>query len=304
MNACKDIALPQINLPEYYNYIAVFFSMACPRNCSYCINDRDLKSKTGRISPGKFWVDSINRLKTDIPITIHGGEPLTYPDLYFVLNNLRQDIKVDLLSTFPFGVEEFIKKANPERFERDLPYPSIRVTYHFESMDINETAENVINLVDNGFDAGINLVDVPGKKDLVDKAKEFLASKSLKCTVKPFLGHLDGKLYGQYKYDGACEKKTRTGVLCRNSNLLVGWDGSVYRCHADLFNNNKEGILGNFFDSNFRVNEDYLPCNNFGFCASCDVQEKLDRFGRYGYCAAQIKGEGIVVRKFEHSDWR
>ena len=296
--------LPKIAVPDSCNYIGVFLSMNCPRGCSYCMNNRDSNARGKPLASGKQWVEHLNRLETALPLTLHGGEPMTHPDFYFILKNLKPELKLDMLSTFPSGVKEFIARADPQRFRRDLPYPSIRITNHFETMDLEQTVKDAKALVDAGFDAGLCLVDVPWDKPRVDRARDYIKSNGIRCTIKPYLGRHGGKLYGQFRYGGACDKAFRKDVECRGDNLLLASDGKVYRCYADLFNSNGEGVIGDFFSPEFRIEEKFRACGNFGHCAWCDVQDKYDRFGRPGYCAVKIRGWGVKEVEHKKIDWR
>ena len=92
-------------------------------------------------------------------------------------------------------------------------------------------------------------------------------------------------------------------MKCKTTNLLIDPQGDIYRCHADLFNKNHEGVKGNIFDQALKLSPKYIYCNNFGFCNPCDVQIKFDRFGYWNYCVADVKGNDISVIKNSKIDW-
>ena len=105
--------------------------------------------------------------------------------------------------------------------------------------------------------------------------------------TKEFLGEYTGKLYGTYKYDGACERKNTSEVLCKTTELIVGPDGKVYRCHADLYENRLS--IGNILDDNFQLADGYRSCRYFGRCNPCDVKIKTNRFQQNGHTSVEIK---------------
>ncbi|HPP86773.1 MAG TPA: radical SAM protein, partial [bacterium] len=54
------------------------------------------------------WIKALNRLelKQDLPITLQGGEPTLHKDFYYIINNLREDIKIDILTNLKFDVKK------------------------------------------------------------------------------------------------------------------------------------------------------------------------------------------------------
>lgn len=295
----------KISLPTGYNYIGIFLTLACPRNCSYCLNGSSNVLRKRPLTKGDKWIAALNRLRTDIPLTFNGGEPLLHPDFFDIINGLDQRFKVDILTTLPFDVREFIENVEPVRFERELPYSAIRVTFHPETMDLEETIGKVKTIKEAHFDVAINLVDHPHLKRETEEITKIIIKNGLDYVIKPFLGYLDGKLYGQYKYVDSCSMKFRRKVKCKTSNLLIDPLGNIYRCHRDLFSQNPEGVLGDIFDDKINnLLEKYSSCNNFGFCHPCDVQIKFDRFGKWGYSVVDIICPEAKVINESTVDWR
>lgn len=294
----------KISLPPSYNYIGVFLALDCPRKCSYCLNGSGNILKKRPVLKGHKWITALNRLKTDVPITFNGGEPLLHPDFFDIVNGLDQGFKVDMLTTLPFDVNEFIKNSRPARFERKLPYAAIRVTFHPETMDLEETMAKVKKMKEAGFDIAFNLVDHPFLKEETDEIKSKIIENGLECVVKPFLGYLNDKLYGQYRYVDSCSMKFRRKVECGTTNLLLDPLGNIYRCHGDLFRRNPDGVLGNLFDDNTMISEEHSSCDNYGFCHPCDVQIKFDRLGGWGYSVVDIIGSNNEPVAESIVDWR
>lgn len=287
-----------------YNYLGVFLTFSCPRGCSYCLNESNGGLEKRTVVEGKRWIEGLNRIETDIPLTFNGGEPLSHPDFFDIVNGLEKSLKVDLLTTLPLDAQEFIRNLNPERFERDLPYSAIRVTFHPETMDLDEIIDKVKDIKAAGFDIMMNLVDHPYQEQETNRLKEIIQERGVTCVIKPFLGYLDGVLYGQYRYEDACSGKFSKNVNCRTSVLLIDPLGDIYRCHGDMFARNPQGLLGNIFEAELELSRNNTPCTNFGHCHPCDVQTKFDRFGNWGYAAVDVEGKDVVIVRNPNSDWR
>ena len=132
--------MKEIVIPENYNYIAVFLTFACNLKCSYCINYFEKGSFSNTHLSGKQWVKALNRItsRDDLPITIQGGEPTLHKDFIYMVNHIREDLNIDLLTNLQFDVDSFIEQVNPDRLKRNAPYASIRVSYHPAQMNLSE----------------------------------------------------------------------------------------------------------------------------------------------------------------------
>ena len=104
--------------------------------------------------------------------------------------------------------------------------------------------------------------------------------------TKEFLGELRGKVYGTYKYQAGLNGNPKK-ALCRTTELLIAPDMSVYRCHADLYN--QRNPLGHLLDPEFRIEDKPRTCEWFGLCNPCDIKTKFDRFQEMGHCAVEVK---------------
>ena len=79
-------------------------------------------------------------------------------------------------------------------------------------------------------------------------------------------------------------------MWCRPSELLINPAGYIFKCHADLYAN--RNFIGHILDDEIKFPA-FTECENFGHCNPCDVKLKTDRFQQHGYCAVEIKGEGV-----------
>src|SRR3989344_5347620 len=125
-------------IPNTYNYIAAFLTFDCNYNCSYCINYFGDSKFVKKLLSGKDSVKGLNRIisRDDLPITLQGGEPSLHPDFIYIVNNLKPELKLDILTNLQFDIDEFISKVDPNRVKRNALYSSIRVSFHPEQMKL------------------------------------------------------------------------------------------------------------------------------------------------------------------------
>ena len=281
--------LKAIKIPDHYNYIAAFLTLACNLNCSYCINRYGSDGFVKKRLTGQEWVRGLNRIisRDDLPLTLQGGEPSLHKDFIYLINNLKPELHIDILTNLQFDIEEFTRKVDPKRLKRDAPYASIRVSYHPEQMDLAPLVEKVLRMQDAGFSIGIWGVLHPSQEDIVRKAQEDCKARGIDFRFKEFLGEYEGVMYGTFKYEGACAKTFEETVLCKTTELIMGSDGSVYKCHSDLYEGREP--VGNIIDPAFELEDIYRVCNAFGRCNPCDIKVKTNRFQQFGHTSVDIK---------------
>ncbi len=288
-----------IKLPETYKYLAVFLTMRCNLNCSFCLNafDKsfDRKNFLDELTGGE-WVKALNRIesKPTVPITFSGGEPGIHKDFIYIINNLKKELDIDILTNLTWGgnLDKFIEQIDPERLKRTAPYASIRVSYHPEEMDIYRLIKDVKKMQDAHFSIGIWSVLYPSNKQLsaINRAQFICRNNGIDFRLKEYTGEYKGEMYGNYsKYLGALEQKFRKKVLCKISELIIGPNANVYKCHRDLYA--EEHPIGNLLDNNFQIEDIYRECNNFGYCHPCDIKVKTDYKQKLGYTSVNIKFE-------------
>lgn len=277
-------------IPKNYNYIGVFLAFSCTYNCSYCINHFEEDLIRRKTMPGVDWVKGLNRIVStpDLPITLQGGEPSCHPDFFHIVKNIKTDLNIDILTNLSFNIDEFIKNMPPQRLKRDAPYASIRVSFHPEVMDLNQTIDKVLKLQNKGYSIGIWGVLHPKQKEIVLKAQDKCKKLGIDFRTKEFLGEHKEDLYGTYKYKDACSKKFRKKIKCKATELLIDSQGNIYRCHHDIY----KGVnsIGHILDSKFQIDDSFLDCENFGHCNPCDIKVKTNRFQIFGHTSVEIKG--------------
>jgi len=281
--------MKDVIIPESYNYIATFLTLDCNYRCSYCLNYFGNSRLIKKTMSKESWLKGLNRIvsKDDLPVTLQGGEPSIHTDFIYIINNLRPELKIDILTNLQFNVDEFIREVKPDRLKRNAPYASIRVSYHPEVMDLDEILNKTSKMFRAGFSIGIWGILNPLYKDTILKAESRCKSLGIDFRTKEFLGEYDGRLYGTYKYARACERKFKREVLCKTTELIIGPDGYIYRCHSDLYENRIP--IGHILDEDFKIIDKYRVCQFFGHCNPCDVKVKTNRFQQYGYTSVNIQ---------------
>ena len=283
-----------IKIPESYKYLGIFLTMKCNLNCSFCLNEMDNKTRNNfKELSGEEWVRSLNRIESrpDVPITFGGGEPTTHKDFTYIINNLKPSLNIDLLTNLSYekGIEKLLRDVNPDRIKRDSNYASIRVSYHPEQMGNGEKlVGNVKRLQNQGFSVGIWSVLYPSPDQLssINQMQFRCKENGIDFRVKEFTGEYKGEMYGDYsKYPDSISKKSKS-CLCKTSELLIGPDGNVYKCHRDLYK--QEFPIGNITDPNFKIESKFRECNEYGNCHYCDVKVKTNFKQKLGHTSVDI----------------
>ncbi|MBU0481260.1 MAG: radical SAM protein [Proteobacteria bacterium] len=276
-------------IPETYNYVGVFLALHCNLRCSYCINRFGELDCSRPLLSGEAWVAGLNRIvsRGDLPITLQGGEPSLHPDFYEIINGIRPDLNIDLLTNLQFDVDEFMERVTPARIRREAPYASIRVSYHPESMDLDKLLFKVLKMVERGYSIGVWAVAHPQAMVAIAEAGEKCSTLGIDFRTKEFLGGYQGKIYGSYKFAGAIGGRTGRRVECRTSELLLGPHGDLYRCHSDLYGGRQS--CGHLNAPDLQLSECFQECDYFGDCNPCDVKIKTNRFQEFGHTSVEIR---------------
>jgi hypothetical protein len=284
-----------IKVPERYNYMACFLTLRCGLGCSYCINeDKDqLETRMREEMSADEWVESINRLETkDLGVTLEGGEPTIHKGFYDIINGIKPEIKIDLLTHLQINIDEFINRVDPEKFSRrDIPgYRSIRASYHVGRVKPEKLINNAVRLQDAGFKIGIFTIGIPENSTANMEMNELATENRILFWPKDYLG-LDGngKLHGNYKYPEALSG-VASDVECRTKELLISPTGDIYRCHRDLYA--ADGAIGSIRDDDFQIRDEFRFCDKYGLCNPCDIKLKTNRFLDMGSHSVEIRDVG------------
>ena len=294
-----------IQAQNHHNYVAFFLTLACNLQCPYCINLHGTGSRFPQAKRGNMtaeeWIKAANRLvlRDDLPLTLQGGEPTLYKGLYKIVNEVKEEIRMDLLTNMAFDVEAFIKNVPTWRFKREAPYATIRVSYHPGQNDINDLIQKTVKMQDAGFRVGLYGVLIPDEevKRHILETQEMCLKMGIDFRTKEFLGTYNGKLYGTFKYEGSVRGDKMQYCECKPSELIVDPGGYVYKCHADLYNGRNP--IAHILDENFTIKEldKFMDCDFYGDCNPCDVKVKTNRFQIFGHTSVEIKNiHGAAVK--------
>ncbi len=282
--------LKEIKLPDRYNYIACFLTLECNLKCPYCINLFNSGNRHKKTNiPGKNWAEGLNRLvcPDNLPVTLQGGEPSLHPDFIRIIKDIKESLQIDILTNLSFDIEKFIKEIPPSRLRRNALYPNIRVTYHPYHNDLDDLVRKVLIMQQAGFSIGIFGILHPKVKQEVLNAQKICLDSGIDFRTKEFLGEYGGQILGTYLYPDVAGNINRKKCLCRTSELIIGPDGHIYRCHHDLYKDFCS--VGNLLAPDLTITDIFRQCSEFGDCNPCDVKIKTNRFQIYGHSSVEIK---------------
>jgi MoaA/NifB/PqqE/SkfB family radical SAM enzyme len=279
-----------LKLPDRYNYAEAFLTFRCDFGCSYCIN------KAGALQPreemsAEQWANAINSIEWGIPLTLGGGEPTLHKEFYELLDLIKPEVDLELLTSLSFNVNEFVLKTNPDRFTKGRgAYKSIRVSYHPTQHDPEDLVKKAKVLQNRGYKIGIFGLNYPDNCEANIEMAEIARKEGIYFFIKDFLGEYDDKLFGHYKYPDAIDRLHRT-VSCESSELLIAPDGKIHRCHRFLYAN--DGPMGTL-DKLEEIDATGKRCAHYGSCNPCDVKLKTNRFLQMGNCSVTVKDPTVM----------
>jgi len=285
----KPSSLKTVSVPEKVTYVGVFLSFRCTFVCPYCLNRiNGLKKRSGELT-GEEWIRGLNRLGVSrgrmVPITLQGGEPSQHRNFIEIIQGLRSEFYLDVLTNLDFDIEHFMQAVPPERFQRDVAYPTIRVSYHPGFSPLDLLIEKIERLQDQGYSIGLFAVEHP--ENNIQEVREKAHAAGIDFRTKEFLGWYGDELHGRYMHPEAVGNEAIKTVQCRTTELLIAPDGNIHKCHSDLY----EGVdpVGNLLDPDLAVAFPFRECARYGRCNPCDIKLKTNRFQEFGYCAVEIR---------------
>jgi len=292
-----EFILNNIKPTDDHNYVAFFLSFSCQLKCEYCINLHDHGSRHEQVKRKSMtpddWIAAADRLllRPDLPLTLQGGEPTLYPGFYRIVNEVKSEIKMDLMTNLMFDVDKFIDNVPVERFIRDAPYAAIRVSYHPGQNDINDLIGKTFRLQEAGFRIGLYGINHPDPSigrhilDVQDKCLKL----GLDFRTKEFLGEYNGTMHGHFKYRDCVSGKVTKRCECRTTEIIVDPSGYVYPCHYGLYHGRNP--IAHILDDRFSEEclDEFRTCESFGKCNPCDVKIKTNRFQIFGHTSVEIR---------------
>ncbi len=287
------VVTPKAPLPADTDYIGVYLTNKCFLSCPYCITNQRgpfINEKLYAELPPPLWIAGLNRLEPPpgIPVTLEGGEPFLYPGIWELLDHVRH--KIDILTALPPHVtpRRFQELKSLEWNKRPSPYPTIRVSYHQGQNDYRDLIRRIKELQEI-VSIGLFHIEHPAYPEVTQEIRALARREGVEFRTKEFLGEWNGRLYGRYKYPDACVgRPTRGHVRCRNSVFPIAPDGTVYRCHSDLYGGFAGGAIGNINDPALTMEIKYRDCDHYGTCSPCDVKIKTNHLQQFGYTSIDV----------------
>lgn len=275
------------------NYVAAFLTFACQLRCPYCINHHGGDLVKARRMTGEEWVAGINRLELpqDLPVTLQGGEPTVHKDFYKIVNGIKRELNIDLLTNLELDVNEFMAKVPSDRMKRDAPYASIRVSYHRGQSDLDILLKKVSRMLAKNYSVGIWAVDHPEYHEETLEVQKRAQSLGIDFRLKEFLGPWKGKDYGSLRYMDAVNSINLRYCKCRTSEVLIAPDGNLFRCHSDLYANRLP--VGSLLRFDETIIGKWRSCAVYGKCNSCDIKVKTDRFQKGNHSSVEIRNLSV-----------
>jgi len=293
----------EIKLPKEINYAEAYLTLRCNLNCDYCINNVGGVERKRKELSADEWLNGLNQINFGkIPLTLGGGEPTMHHQFYDILDGLNSLTKIDLLTHLMFNIDEFIKRASPDRFTKssNSAYRSIRASYHVTRHNPRDLIKRARKLQDAGFSIGIFGLTHPANAVPNMQMAELARQEQVLFIPKDFLGRFDGKMIGHYKYPEGLDGKLKT-VKCRSKELLISPEGNIHKCHRDLYRN--EYPIGNIRDD-FKIEHKFRLCSNYGECNPCDMKLKTNQFLDKIDCQVEIKNISVGCRDRGYTETR
>jgi hypothetical protein len=290
-------SLPAINPLPQHNYVAFFLTLACNFKCPYCINLHDQENRISVAQKhhlkARDWVVAANRLtlRPDLPLTLQGGEPTLHPGFYQLVNDVKPEIQMDLMTNLSFEIEKFIQQVPVWRFVREAPYAAIRVSYHPGQSNLDEMIRKTLHLQEAGFRIGLYGIEHPDPqiRAHIYQVRDHCLQLGLDFRLKEFLGEFNGRIYGSFKFSDCVDASMLQRCDCRTTEIIVDPSGHVFRCHADLYHGHNS--IAHILDPDFNEAsiEVFRECFIYGQCNPCDVKVKTNRFQQFGHTSVEIR---------------
>jgi len=127
----------------------------------------------------------------------------------------------------------------------------------------------------------------PWNEAHIKEVQERCLGEGIDFRIKEYLGFDGDKWHGTYKYPEAISQKVAKYCECKTTELIVGPNGGVYRCHSDLYEDRTP--VAYITDGDFQIEDVYRPCFVYGHCNPCDIKVKTNRFQEFGHTSVDIK---------------
>lgn len=262
--------LKPVFTPAGIRSIQAFLTYHCSFGCVHCTNDLVARKTPRHLMSGAQWVEALGRLENGAPVTLRGGEPSSHPDFFDILEMLPAKVPLKLVTNLSFDPADLVGRLDPERINRHPSWAPIRVAFHLGKSDPEEILGKVMVLEEAGFRIGLLGMALPDQQDALQKIQKWFLSWGVDFRIRTFVGYLDGKLTGTFRYPDASGQQTPRAAACRTTELNIAPDGRIYHCRRDCFA--ETGAVGHVLDNALELTSRHNPCRNYGLCHPCDVE--------------------------------
>lgn len=277
-----------------FGVLRVFFSLRCNFSCGYCSmrSQPDLwkgeEFTKDEVAPDQ-WIRALERIesKRRLVVTPCNAEPAIYEGCHEIINKGLNRFHTQFYTNLSTASREEIARFD----KRDNL--SFYVSYHTGQMDIQEFIDNAKWLQANYNVINFHAPMYPPFKQRIERDAVIMKEQGvLLDTTHEYLGMYKGKMHYSYLLEGkkepgewltkrmanSLEGKPKKKVLCKTSfdqdsyfsrAHTVAPDGDVYTCWRFLYNHDKRGVLGSFFDPEFQFKDEYFECDQYGDCNIC-----------------------------------
>ena len=251
--------------------IDFLITQKCNYRCPYCSQSKGYTKSLEEADNKTIsaFLEFLKTISNDYEITISGGEPLTHPNFFFLLEELKKlDFKVSIVSNFSYPIKEY-KKI------KDILGDSLSellVSLHLSQVkNLDEFLNKAVEFDACKENSNFKVASVLSDENCIElkKIAEFLKQHNIDFELQHMrIGNSFVK-YGEqaadyikkYPISKIKEISNTFGKKClAGRNFLVVYqNGEVYRCYSSRFNkihamgNIKKGIK--LFDCN-------TPCLN------------------------------------------
>jgi len=275
--------IPTVN-PRFRERISFFWNLflACNYRCPYCWwqgNWHDLVKMNRCLSVDelmKYWENVYSRYG-GVTIEISGGEPFLYPNFTELIKELSSIHSIRITTNLSIEIDTFVSQIDSSRVK-------VSPTFHPLFTNFEPFVKKILLLKENGFTQHISYIAYPPQIKQISHYKERFNQQGLSFSGVAFWGQYKGISYplGYTEEEreiigfhlGQCVDKesqlglkTFKGKLCQAGQIyaVIQADGKVLRCGGSEVNE----VIGNFFDENFKLLNEPLPCKS----ESCECNE-------------------------------
>jgi len=276
----------------------------CNYRCSYCFFEgkwQEYRKRNIYLSPAE-WLEYWKAIRDKYGppyLNITGGEPFIYPNFIEIINKLSQICyHVDISSNSSGDLKTFVEQIDPQRVSLSLSFqPQFDILEDF--------IERVIFIRNHKFEGCLNFVAYPPFLKDIRAYKDKINSIGENLKIIPFFGIYGGRTYpGAYTQEekelvGISEawfaKVRKKGSLCHAGQkaALIFPDGKVTRCGQV----GENMLLGTFFDPDFKLLDNPLPCDA-EFCP-CDEDKVLPTDGNDSATAKVLENKSETEPKIQ-----